>query len=246
VIGLIFNFWGSDAVIYEQEFAGNSESVVWKYYPDEAGLNVNYDEVYFSYNNLGFSEMDDFMTNLGYLNVLSLLSSVFLAWKIKKVIDGSDDLEIVQKAGYAVSVLAILSVLYPVYGIPNALEDDWKEGAFDEGDGFDYDGGFIGEERIDDPEWGEIVFDSGPGMGWYILVLGGILGILIYICVKDLENLGPSRNPPIVKDSVVSNANIGAGSKSKSEELRDVQTLLDDGIIDDAEFKQMKKEILGK
>ena len=49
-----------------------------------------------------------------------------------------------------------------------------------------------------------------------------------------------------IRDSVVSKSNIGAGGKSKSEELRDAKALLDDGIIDDAEFKQMKKEILGK
>ena len=50
----------------------------------------------------------------------------------------------------------------------------------------------------------------------------------------------------IIQDSVVSKSNIGSGGKSKSEELREVKTLLDDGIIDDDEFKQMKKEILGK
>ena len=49
-----------------------------------------------------------------------------------------------------------------------------------------------------------------------------------------------------IKDSVVSKSNVGAGGKSKSEELRDAKALLDDGIIDDDEFKQMKKEILGK
>ena len=50
----------------------------------------------------------------------------------------------------------------------------------------------------------------------------------------------------IVKDSVISKSSIGAGGKSKSEELRDAKALLDDGIIDDDEFQQMKKEILGK
>jgi len=50
----------------------------------------------------------------------------------------------------------------------------------------------------------------------------------------------------IVKDSVVSKSNIGSGGKSKSEELREAKALLDDGIIDEDEFKQMKKDILGK
>ena len=49
-----------------------------------------------------------------------------------------------------------------------------------------------------------------------------------------------------IKDSVVSKSSIGAGGKSKAEELREAKALLDDGIIDDDEFKQMKKEILGK
>jgi hypothetical protein len=50
----------------------------------------------------------------------------------------------------------------------------------------------------------------------------------------------------IVKDSVINRSNVGSGGKSKSEELREAKALLDDGIIDDDEFKQMKKEILGK
>jgi hypothetical protein len=50
-----------------------------------------------------------------------------------------------------------------------------------------------------------------------------------------------------IKDSVLNRSNVGAdGDKSKSEELRDAKALLDDGIIDNDEFKQMKKEILGK
>jgi len=49
----------------------------------------------------------------------------------------------------------------------------------------------------------------------------------------------------IVKDSVLNRSKVGDSGKSKSEELREAKALLDDGIIDDAEFKQMKKEILG-
>ena len=49
-----------------------------------------------------------------------------------------------------------------------------------------------------------------------------------------------------IKDSVLNRSNVGSGGKSKSEELREAKALLDDGIIDDDEFKQMKKEILGK
>ena len=49
----------------------------------------------------------------------------------------------------------------------------------------------------------------------------------------------------IVKDSVISKSNVGGG-KSKAEEIKEIKELLDSGAIEDDEFKQMKKEILGK
>ena len=49
-----------------------------------------------------------------------------------------------------------------------------------------------------------------------------------------------------IRDSVISKSNVGAGGKSKSEELWEAKALFDDGIIDEDEFKQMKKEILEK
>ena len=49
-----------------------------------------------------------------------------------------------------------------------------------------------------------------------------------------------------IRDSVVSKSNVGASGKSKAEQIGEIKELLDSGAIDDAEFKQMKKEILGK
>ena len=49
----------------------------------------------------------------------------------------------------------------------------------------------------------------------------------------------------IVKDSVINRSNIGGGS-SKMQELKDLTEMKEKGLIDDDEFKQMKKEILGK
>jgi len=49
----------------------------------------------------------------------------------------------------------------------------------------------------------------------------------------------------IVKDSVLNRSNVGGGS-SKMQELTDLTEMKKEGLIDDAEFKQMKKEILGK
>jgi hypothetical protein len=48
-----------------------------------------------------------------------------------------------------------------------------------------------------------------------------------------------------IKDSVLNRSNIG-GSSSKMQELEKLAEMKDKGIIDDDEFKQMKKEILGK
>ena len=49
-----------------------------------------------------------------------------------------------------------------------------------------------------------------------------------------------------VKDSVLNRSNIGSDGKSKAEQVQNIKDLLDSGAIDDDEFKQMKKEILGK
>jgi len=49
-----------------------------------------------------------------------------------------------------------------------------------------------------------------------------------------------------IKDSVVSKSNIGSGGDDKLTKIKELKELQDAGAIDDAEFKQMKKEILGK
>ena len=49
-----------------------------------------------------------------------------------------------------------------------------------------------------------------------------------------------------IKDSVLNRSNVGSGGRSKAEEIKEIKDLLDAGAIDDAEFKQMKKETLGK
>ena len=49
----------------------------------------------------------------------------------------------------------------------------------------------------------------------------------------------------IVKDSVINRSNVG-GSSSKMQELEKLTEMKEKGLIDDDEFQQMKKEILGK
>ena len=50
----------------------------------------------------------------------------------------------------------------------------------------------------------------------------------------------------IIKDSVVSKSNVGAGGDDKFTRLEKLTEMKEKGLIDDDEFKQMKKEILGK
>tara|TARA_B110000438_G_scaffold211706_1_gene203774 strand:- start:485 stop:1243 length:759 start_codon:yes stop_codon:yes gene_type:complete len=49
-----------------------------------------------------------------------------------------------------------------------------------------------------------------------------------------------------IKDSVLNRSNVGSGGSSKMQELEKLAEMKEKGIIDDDEFKQMKKEILGK
>jgi hypothetical protein len=50
----------------------------------------------------------------------------------------------------------------------------------------------------------------------------------------------------IVKDSVINRSNVGAGGDDKFTKLKELTEMKEKGFIDDAEFKQMKKEILAK
>jgi hypothetical protein len=204
-IMLVFYFVES-LVIYKQELSMDDDG--------NLGLNYRLEEIRWevpdadmdgsrdiSYDFIAFEEIEKVMQNMKNLALLLILASAFLIWKIKEVTDGSDDLEMVKKAGYAVSAIVILSVLYPVYAIPNALEEEWKDGLFNERDegSFDYDTGFWGEQEVEglgEFDGGPTSSESGPGTGWYLLVLGGILGIAIYTRVNNLKNLGPSRKLP--------------------------------------------------
>ena len=49
-----------------------------------------------------------------------------------------------------------------------------------------------------------------------------------------------------INDSVISRSNVGSGGDDKFTKLKELKEMLSEGLIDDDEFKQMKKEILGK
>jgi hypothetical protein len=49
-----------------------------------------------------------------------------------------------------------------------------------------------------------------------------------------------------IKDSVLNRSNVGSGNNNKLTNIKELKELHDAGAIDDAEFRQMKKEILEK
>jgi hypothetical protein len=63
--------------------------------------------------------------------------------------------------------------------------------------------------------------------------------------VKVAQNVVQGDQITEVKDSVISKSNIGAGGDDKFTRLEKLTEMKKEGLIDDAEFKQMKKEILG-
>ena len=64
--------------------------------------------------------------------------------------------------------------------------------------------------------------------------------------VDDRDTTYIDDRDTIIKDSVVSKSNIGAGGDDKVTKLEKIANLKREGFIDDDEFKQMKQEILGK
>ena len=65
--------------------------------------------------------------------------------------------------------------------------------------------------------------------------------------VKVAQNIvqGDQITKTEIKDSVLNRSNVGAGGDDKFSKLKELKEMLSEGLIDDDEFKQMKKEILG-
>jgi hypothetical protein len=64
--------------------------------------------------------------------------------------------------------------------------------------------------------------------------------------VDDRDTTYIDDRDTIIQDSVISKSNIGAGGDDKVAKLEKIANLKREGLIDDDEFKQMKKEILEK
>ena len=64
--------------------------------------------------------------------------------------------------------------------------------------------------------------------------------------VDDRDTTYIDDRDTIVKDSVINKSNIGAGGDDKFAKLKELKEMLSEGLIDKEEFKEMKKEIMGK
>jgi len=64
--------------------------------------------------------------------------------------------------------------------------------------------------------------------------------------VDDRDTTYIDDRDTIIKDSVVSRSNVGSGGSSRMQELKELKIMLTEGLIDKDDFKEMKKEIMGK
>ena len=102
------------------------------------------------------------------------------------------------------------------------------------------------------------ILNFGVFLDMAMIFGGGIIAIIIFFVTRPrspapvqqnvYQNIiqGDNITKTGVKDSVLNRSSIGSDGKSKAEQVQNIKELLDSGLIDAAEFQQMKKEILGK
>ena len=66
-----------------------------------------------------------------------------------------------------------------------------------------------------------------------------------YVDDRDTTTTYIDDRDTIIKDSVISKSNVGAGGKSKAEQIKEIKGLLDSGAIDKDDYEKMKREIVG-
>jgi DNA-directed RNA polymerase subunit RPC12/RpoP len=63
--------------------------------------------------------------------------------------------------------------------------------------------------------------------------------------VNVAQNVVHGDNITEIKDSVLNRSSIGAGGKSKAEQIGEIRELLDAGAISEEDYQKMKREIVG-
>ena len=119
--------------------------------------------------------------------------------------------------------------IYDIYGSKKLKESTLKKQAYVREEALDYNSAILIWEELGDIKEAARVRKKLAAQG----------------SIKVAQKVVHGDEVTEIKDSVLNRSNVG-GKSSKAEELREAKSLFEEGLIDDDEFKQMKKEILGK
>ena len=119
--------------------------------------------------------------------------------------------------------------IYDIYGSKKLKESTLKKQAYVREEALDYNSAILIWEELGDIKEAARVRKKLAAQG----------------SIKVAQKVVHGDEVTEIKDSVLNRSNVG-GKSSKAEELREAKSLFEEGLIDDGEFKQMKKEILGK
>ena len=119
--------------------------------------------------------------------------------------------------------------IYDIYGSKKLKESTLKKQAYVREEALDYNSAILIWEELGDIKEAARVRKKLAAQG----------------AIKVAQKIVHGDEVTEIKDSVLNRSNVG-GKSSKAEELREAKSLFEEGLIDDDEFNQMKKEILGK
>jgi len=119
--------------------------------------------------------------------------------------------------------------IYDIYGSKKLKESTLKKQAYVREEALDYNSAILIWEELGDIKEAARVRKKLAAQG----------------SIKVAQKVVHGDEVTEIKDSVLNRSNVG-GKSSKAEELREAKSLFEEGLIDEDEFKQMKKEILGK
>ena len=122
--------------------------------------------------------------------------------------------------------------IYDIYGSKKLKESTLKKQAYIREEALDYNSAILIWEELGDIKEAARVRKKLAAQG------------SIKVAQKVVH--GDEVTKTEIKDSVLNRSNIGASSDDKVTKLEKISEMKEKGLIDDDEFKQMKKEILGK
>ena len=118
------------------------------------------------------------------------------------------------------------------------LYDKWSNIAQDKEEYLDYDAAIEIYEKIGEPKEAARIRKLKAEQGRVKVDQTVVHGDVVHGDYVDDRDT-------IIKDSVINRSNVGVGGDDKFTKLKELTEMKEKGLIDDTEFKQMKKEILG-